>query len=419
MIFMKMSPFSSVFFKFFAVASLCALSSTVHADTIDRGGESQDVDIQALREWMNTKRQVTVREIGGNLSISGQVKTNFRAAGETIDGVSQRGSGTPFPSRGYDISANLQMDYRSDATWSSFKIEFNNDAGIINGTNNRIKLSRAYFGARVFQGDSSYLDFEVGRRKIGNIFDSKLQFNSTFDGILGRYDYSFDRVGDFYMRLGTFVINERKDQYGYVGEVGMMNVMSSGFYAKTSLIDWDTRNLHDDGAQQTYNFLVSQWTLGYKFFPARLKKQVTLYSAALYNYKARRLALTDNKKANWGGYAGFYIGELKRKGDWAIDVNYQVLAAQCVPDFDMAGIGLGNVKNTGLYTSKINGSGTPNTRETAGGNGNFHGLAVTIDYLLSNNLNVQQQWRYSKTLDYDIGPSRRFKQYEIEFVYGF
>ena len=128
--------------------------------------------------------------------------------------------------------------------------------------------------------------------------------------------------------------------------------------------------------------------------------------------------LTDYQKANWGSYLGFSVGELKKKGDWALDANYQFLAAQCVPDFDASGVGLGNINNSGFYTTQIN-NNVLTTRADAGGNVNFRGIAVTLDYLISNNLNLQQQWLQSVTLDNDIGPYRKFKQYEIEFIYGF
>ncbi len=405
-------------FACLAATSLCALSPSLYGDTIERGNDN-DIDVQALREWINIKRQVTVKEIGGNLSISGEVRSKFKATGETVDGISQRGSGTEFPSRGFDVGAKLMMDYRSDLTWSSIKLEFNDRAGIISGSTDKIKLSRAYFGARAFHGDSYYVDFEVGRKKLNSTFDSELQFDSLFDGVLAKYDQSFEQVGDFYVHLGTFIINDTKDQFGYVGETGIMDIAGSGFYTKVSLIDWDTKNLHNELAKKRFDFIVSQLTLGYKFYPASLKKEITIYLAGLYNFKAKRLPITDNQKANWGSYVGFSIGELKRRGDWSIDANYQWLAAQCVPNFDVSGIGVGNANDTGFYIENDDGTGAANTRETAGGNVNYRGVSVTLNYLITNNINLQQQWSQSVNLDHDIGPSKRFKQYEIEFIYNF
>jgi hypothetical protein len=415
-------------FTFFSAISLLAFSPMAYADTIDRENDTQDVDVNAVREWMNTKRQVSIKEIGGNLSLSGEVRTEFQTTGETIDDISQRGSGTLFPSTTYDVAVNVMLDYRNDRTWASIKLEFDNDAGIFSGTTNKLRISKAYFGCRAIDGNSYYVDFEAGRKRLSTIFDSKLQFSSLFDGLLLKYDQSFDRIGDFYLHGGVYVINEKVNQYGYVGETGFMNILGSGFYTKFSVIDWDTKSNGSNFYNRTnedriankrrFDFLVLQSILGYKCYMSKVQKQVTFYVSGLYNCKAKRLDITDYQKANWGSYVGFSIGELKRKGDWALDANYQFLSAQCVPDFDASGVGLGNVNNSGFYTTKLNNT-VLTTPETVGGNVNFRGVSITLDYLLSNNLTLQQQWLQSVTLDTDIGPYRKFKQYEIEFIYGF
>lgn len=403
---------------------------TLMADTIDSDDDTRSVDIEALREWMNTKRQVSIREIGGNLSLSGEVRTEFQSMGETSNGVKQRGvgaaplgpGGSTLPAQAYDVEVNIMLDYRIDRGWASIKLEFDNDAGTFGGTLNKLKLEKAYFGARLVDTDSTTFDAELGRRRLSNIFDSNLQFSSFMDGILFRYDVGLERWGDFYAHLGTFVIDERVNHYGYVGELGLMNIASSGLYTKYSLIDWDTKNYHNTTDNLRFDFLISQLILGYKCFPKSLNKQVKVYLAGLYNHKADAHSFTDNKRANYGGYLGFSIGEIRKKGDWALDVNYQVLAAQCVPDFDVSGISLGNTANAGLYSTVMTAKGpavVPTTRANAAGNGNFRGFVVTLDYLLTNNINFQQQWQQAITLDKDIGPFRRYKQYEIEFIYGF
>jgi hypothetical protein len=221
------------------------------------------------------------------------------------------------------------------------------------------------------------------------------------------------------VHAGVFIINENKNQFGYLGEIGVFNVGGTGFYTKYSLIDWNTKELHNKLQNRRFDFLVSQLILGYKFLPSKLQKIVQIYAAGLWNSNARELKITDHKRANWGTYVGVSIGELKKKGDWAFDINYQVLAAQCVPDFDVQGIGLGNADNSGFYTENIKGRGPGQTRRTAGGNVNYRGFQMTLDYLLTNQLNMQQSWQQSITLDDSIGPFRRYKQYEIEFIYGF
>ena len=220
---------------------------------------------------MNTKRQVSIKEIGGNLSLSGEVRTEFQKIGESSNGIKQRGSGTRFPSSVYDIAVNSCWTTVTDRTWSAIKLEFDNDAGIFSGTTNKIKLSKGYFGARALDGDSYYVDFELGRKKLNTSFDSKLQFSSFFDGVLAKYDQSFERVGDFYLHGGAFIINERTNQYGYIGETGLMNIGGTGFYTKFSTIDWDTKQEGSNSYNKTrqdvianqrrFSFIVSQLLL--------------------------------------------------------------------------------------------------------------------------------------------------------------
>ncbi len=401
-------------------AAILAMPSG-YADTLDRGGDIEDRDIQAIREWIYTKRQVTVKEKGGSLAISGEVRTEMQTAFETSDGKSQRGAGTRFgfPHDTFDVEVNVMLDYRADKAWASVKLEFDNDAGIFNGTLNRLKLERAYWGVRVVDWNSVIFDVEVGRRRINSFVDSKVEGDSFFDGIFLKYDQGFEHIADFYIHAGTYVVNEKNNQFAYLGEIGMLDISDSGFYTKYLLIDWYTKHFHNLAKNRRFRFIVSQLLFGYKFIPA-FQKVVVLYLAGLWNHKAHRLDITARKKANYGGYVGFSIGELKKKGDWAIDASYQVMAAQVVPDFDEAGVGIGNAANAGLYTAKVNGTGGPvTTRQTAKGNNNFRGYNITLEYLLTNNLVLFQSWNQSMTLDSDIGPFRRFKQYEIEFNYAF
>lgn len=418
--------FPSAFRRVFTLCTASLLTVSLAASTIEDSDDIDQKDINALREWINYKRQVTVKELGGALSLAGEVRTELQSSAETLNGVKQRGSGAPpynegkpFPTNGFDIEVNIMLDYRTEKSWSAIKLEFDNEAGVFSGTLNRIKLEKAYWGVRVLDTDQIIFDIELGRRRISTILDSKLEFNSFFDGAYFKYDQTFISLGDFYLHAGAFIINENNNQFGYLGEMGMMNIGRTGFYAKYSLIDWDTKDFAKEIDKQRFDFVVSQLLLGYRWYPAKFQKIIILYAAGLWNHAAHKLPITNNKRANWGAYLGLQIGELKKKGDWAFDANYQVLAAQCVPDFDSAGIGVGNAANTGFYTSNVKGGGTPNTVKTAGGNVNYRGFQLTFDWLLTNQLDFQQSWQQSITLDNSIGPFRRYKQYEMEFIYGF
>lgn len=394
-------------------------SSMIHADTIETGSDFEQFDLEALRDWINNKRQVTVKELGGDLSISGEVRTEFQTASEIKNGSQLRGYlPGQLPRNSYDVEVNLMLDYRNDNTWAAIKIEFDNDAGVFGGTLNKIKLEKAYFGVRVLSYDTMIFDFEIGRRRFSTVFDSKVQFNSFFDGILLRYDQSFPTLADLYLHAGTFVIDERRNQYGYIGELGMLNIANTGAYMKYSVVDWNTKEYSSADFEYFFKFIVSQFMLGYKFRSNTFNKMVHVYGAMLYNHSAPRAPVTFFERYPWGGYAGFAIGQLKKKGDWAFDANYQIIEGQCFPSFDSAAVGLGSTR-TGFYTKTAEGGGGLNAPGQAEGNTNFRGFSITLDYLVTNSLNFQQNWVQAITLSDTIGPFSRYKQYEIEFIYSF
>jgi hypothetical protein len=403
---------------------LALLSSAVlMTGTVSAADNVGDEDIQALRDWINSKRMITVRELGGQLSISGEVRAELQANNVVVDGKSLRGRGTGKSNHDYDVEFNLGIDYRTENTWSAARIKFDNDAGTFtehygSGTNNKIRVDKAYFGYRVIDKDRHTADIEVGRRGMLLVFDSKLQFASNFDGANFKDSYAIDKVGDLYYQLGAFMVNETKNQAAYVGELGLLNVANTGFYTKYSLIDWDTKQV--EKVAEEFHFIVSQMLLGYKFIPQPWDKVVGFYLAGLYNHRARALKITDHKRANYGGYVGFSIGQIKKAGDWNFEAIYQVLAAQCVPSFDVSGVGMSARKGQAVYSQEKGGKLVPNTNShQPEGNTNYRGFRLVMQYMLTNNLNLFQEWSQSITLDDHIGPFRHYKQYEIELIYAF
>jgi hypothetical protein len=218
--------------------------------------------------------------------------------------------------------------------------------------------------------------------------------------------------------LGAFLVNETKNQAAYVGEMGILNVANTGFYTKYSLIDWDTKQV--EKVPEEFHFIVSQMLVGYKFIPQPWDKVVSFYLAGLYNHRARALKITNHTRANYGGYLGFSIGQIKKAGDWNFEAIYQVLAAQCVPSFDVSGVGMSTQKGHAVYYQEKGGKPVANTnRHQPEGNTNYRGFRLVMQYMLTNNLNLFQEWSQSITLDDHIGPFRRYKQYEIELIYAF
>lgn len=407
-------------------STLVALSTQAFADTADTDSKIDQNDLRALKEWMNVRRQVTIKELGGTLSISGQVRGEFQYSKEVRNGISMRGAGAELdpptqkaPSRSFDVEVNLMLDYRAERNWASIKLEFDNNAGIYGGSGDKVNLEKALFGARLVKSDNYTLDIEAGRTSLGSVYDSQVQFLSNLDGVTLKYDQSYSKIGDLYFHTSAFIIDERADHYGLIGELGLLNIAGTGTFAKYSLVDWDLKNYATQGKNETFNFLVSQGILGYKFTPKYINKVVILYAAGLVNHNAKVISRISPKRSAWGSYAGFSVGQLRKQWDWAADLNYQRIGAQAVPSFDVSGIKLGNVLKKGYYTESLSGNGVLSTTETAEGNGNYHGISAKFDILLTDTLALTQAFLTARTLDKSIGPNRTYTQYEMELVYSF
>ena len=413
-----------------AILNVCAPLCAEEEDSVVQGDvqfdEKRDPDVddmEALRRWIRDKRFITVKEIGGDLSISGEVRTEFQDTSEVRNGIRQRGDGGAFarPQYAWDVEVNVMIDYRTDRTWAAIKLEFDNDMGVASGTVNHIRLEKAYLGGRIIPGDTFTFDAELGRRYLSNVFDSRLEFSSIFDGVLFRFSKAWASIGDYYVNLGAFLVNDFNNHYAYVMEMGGLRIGNVGLNMKYSLIDWykPSANVLQN---LRYKFLVSQFLTYYQFYPAWLgKRLLKFYAAGLANHLAHGVPQTHEKRQRFGWYAGLSIGLVRKAYDFAIDANYQWCQAQVVPDFDNSGIGRGNAARVGFYTNDSDGNpaGGATTVATAVGDGNFKGFELEALYAITDNLSVLQNFKYSTTLNKMIGPDLRYKQYEVEFIYAF
>lgn len=435
----------------FLLSALCLLSSTLFAQTapansnniaqgVDLGYEDKqrENDMDALRRWLQDKRLVSLKELGGDLSISGEVRTEMQYTNEKLkaQGVNQEfiqqrgmGSATGKPNVAWDVEFNLMLDYHTERTWAAMKVEFDNDMGVRSGTVNKVRLEKAYLGGRLIAGDTFTWDAEIGRRYLINVYDSKIQFGSLFDGALFRFGKAFEEIGDFYANLGGFVINDKYNHYGEVLEIGALKIANTPLNMRYSLINWyrhyTQAELANGTAQDTafvqpWRYLVNQYTIFYQTYPNWLGKRLfKVYAAGLINVLAKGIPQTNGTKQNLGGYAGVSIGLVKKAGDWAVDANYQIAQAQVAPPQDATCIGRGNAAGAGWFTTNENGSGKITTSANAYSPYNFQGFQIEALYGFTNNLTLQQNFQMSWTLNKNIGPNDIYKQYEIEFIYAF
>jgi hypothetical protein len=419
-------------------------------------GKQEVPDMDALQKWIQQKRMVTLKELGGDLALSGEVRTEMQVIHENKSRAhpnEQRGPRGQFynkPTIGFDVEVNLMLDYSSERTWAAIKLEFNNDAGTVSGTAKNINLEKAFFGGRAYDGETITWDLEIGRRNLYQVFDSKVEFCSLFDGVLSKLSKASDAMGNYYINFGALLVDDRFNHYAYVGEMGMLDVASTGFFSKFSFIDWShyndynrTNDKHENaqGYLHRYDFMVSQLMIGYQSNLVKWNnKLLKVYLAGLNNCDAEPLTVTKpvrvinpdgsytinfvdlhkKRKFNYGFYLGTSIGQVRKAHDWALDVNFQYVEPQLIPDFDCAGIGRGNAGGVGFYTQNLDGSGRVFTNSIdRTGNGNYKGLSAEFLYAITNNLTMQNTFQCSTNQTKWMGSNFHYWNYEIEFIYAF
>lgn len=388
---------------------------------IGKDTTNQKDDLTELSDWISSKRMVTIKQLGGNLAISGDVRSEFFTVNERKNNIKQIGPNSQnpnIPDQAFKVKHHFLIDYRTGLTWCSTKVRFEYEKQKITDTGTKVKLERAILGARVYETDSKTVDLEFGRSKINYYFDSRVQFGSYMDGLIFKFDSISENFGESYFHFSPFIVNELIHQYGYIGEVGVLNFLSTGLYLKYSLINWDTKRQENEIDANRFRFVISQITAGYKFIMPLAEKSTTIYAAYLINTQAKPLAILNFNKQNKASYIGFNIGRLSKKGDWSIGGIYEYVEEQSIPEFDLIGIGKGNSSGIGLYSTLPKGKGVPTTRATATGSTGYRGFNANFSYLISSNLSISQSYSQSNSLHY-LCNDFHYKIYFFEVAYAF
>jgi hypothetical protein len=416
--------------------------------------ELNERDFDALRDYLKRKRTVDIddNEVS-NLTISGDVRTEYRHLNESCRGDRLRGHdrvdvrGRPISRNDFDIEFNLRFDYICERSWAVAHVRYDNSAGVddnghpcifpevdtkskesclnrarrclgdpegFHGSGNcgDLCLKKAYMGYTLCKTDDSRWDVELGRRgQLYNVFDSNVQFLSRLDGIYTRYSSTIKTDTNWYIQFAGFVVDERVNHFAWATEIGFLNIVDSGFDLKYSLIDWEKHGRNRCFAEDPkgFRFLNSQWTAVYHVNKDVLGRPAKLYAAFLCNHDARNLIINHHNhgKQNLAWYAGILVGEVKKEGDWAIELQYQVVQAQAVPDGDMGGIGRGNVLDESFTTCSHR------------GNTNFQGWKLEGLYAFTDNITLDSIIEWTTAFDNKVGGTHTYSKFEMEAIYAF
>lgn len=401
----------------------------------DFGPEDEDyIDPHVLRDFIESKGLIECRKKSGLLTLAGDVRARWLRAGEVYGGKKKRGQGTKTANDLYKSEVNLFWDYVAPRSWVSTKLRWVNFDGKDGGSSTKVSIDRAFIGYDVHKEGKQDFYIEVGRSNLGYIYDSRLQFSSIFDGIHLYYTNCWPTIGEFIIHGGPFIVDSFTNHYAWIMETGIIGWRGTGLGFKYSIIDWHRRaptldygNIKDTDEKKgsgnktvrdnpRYKFIVSQMLFGYErkidFIHC---KTLYVYGAVLANHDARRTPTSDWKKLNGAWYAGFTLGKLCKACDWSIDINYQSVQMQAVPEFDLAGIGHGNAED-GLYSDAIL-TGLP--ASLAIGFTNYKGWSVNGLYAMTDNLSLRAQAQYTKPRNKSIGESFRYKAFEMSVIYAF
>ncbi len=431
--------------------------------------ELNERDFEALRKYLNSKRETNLEDKEATtVTISGDVRFEYRHLNEDLRGYRLRGHQRKHPDRNlpvsrndFDCEFNLKFDYLMDRSWAVAHLQYDNSAGVDSqdrgcgidpngwfgsGKCEELCLRKAFMGYNFFKDDCrGSFDIELGRRgNMYNVFDSRVQFLSRFDGILLKWSGKPDFAKELYAKLGGFVVDERVNHFAYVGEVGALNILDSGIDLKYSFIDWcgQVRNrciavdcpnplndykyikLHKGKA---FDYAVSQWTIYYNLDPCHLGRKAKVFAAFLMNHKWKKfdvrktyytrvsptqVDITETSKkyrANLAWYAGVAIGEVRKENDWAIELQYQYVQALAVPGQDAAGICNGNVFDYTL--TEKNRVYIDNT--------NYKGWKLEGLYALTDNITIDSIIERSTAVNKHIGGSHVYSKVELEAIYAF
>lgn len=231
-----------------------------------------------------------------------------------------------------------------DSYHSNSRISIMINAATENGKKSIIFLDKAYLGYQFYQGDQSNFSLEVGRNKLDSIFDSKMQFNSYFNGV--HFVYTFVEPGfiDFKLHGGPHIVDSSIDHYGWLMEAVWNKLADTPLTVKYSFTDWNTTKNPKESVyyfDRDYYFRISQITAIYDF------GNVSVYGAYLYNHQ--------EKKYNDGFYVGFKAGKIRKIHDFSFDINFQSTKKYLLNPFDNKSLGKGvQIKTIYALAERLN-----------------------------------------------------------------
>lgn len=398
------------------------------------GPDDDDVfDQRVLRDFIESRGLIQCRQKEGLLTIAGDIRARWVTAGENVNGHKVRGTGALVGLNQYKSEVNLFFDYETKKAWASTKLRWSMFGGKDGGTAAKPDVDRAFIGYDIYSLKKTDFYIEVGRSRLDYLFESKVEFTASFTGMHLYYTKCIEKLGSFVIHGGPFVTDAFTNHYSWVLEGNVKELGGTPFSVKYSIIDWrrraptiyfgnlkkadlDKLGIKTISHNPRYEFLVSQMILGYQREIDFIRcKTLYAYAAVLVNHAAKKRFSTDFRYLNHAWYTGFTLGKLCKACDWSIDLNYQWVQAQSVPEFDLSGMGHGNAEDLLISDAIILGLSPSLVR----GFTNYKGVQLSLLFAMTDSLSLRAIAQYATPIDTVLGGSFRFKGFDLSVIYAF
>lgn len=429
----------------------------------DLGSLSDSRNMKSLREYVDSQRNISIFQKGGSLLIAGDVRFDMNYVQEKRGGINLNNSGLSihgvdyreYPSLSYDAKASLSLKYSAQKSFADILLKASHNTGwdsenytVSSGaipfdydsykpTKSGFKLEKAVFGTDLINNESQSLSVELGRQRLYDLFDSRITFMQKFEGVALKYKNVFEGVARLHATLGGIVISDRAHHYGFAGELGLGQIADTPFGLKYAHYKISKNGNYSDGSpadstttrssykyyDKAYNYSVSHLLAYYDTsLDYMVSAPLKLYAAYAYNHDAVARTEFGSKKKPHAAYGGFTVGDVKAPGSGYLDVIYQYVQAESVPELD----------NCGAYYG-MNQTHIPNVVTPTAGYTNFKGFAINGGYLATKEILVSAKFvaldevdagfsnsTVGGTLGYEATTSALdFKKFEAEVAYIF
>ncbi len=406
----------------FACVLAIGASATLPAATSEHSN-AHDRDHEALAQFVNSKRTITLSEKDDFMDINGDIRVEHISKTERI--VPPVGEKYKKTRHLENVKLNLGIGYKADGVKAYAKLFFANSAGInpnihsneaddVNGlfgsgTADRLCLKEAWIEKELYEYCGYNARLFLGRIGLDKKFESAVQFGARFNGFLFEVDKKFEPSWKVYAKIGSFVVDQRVNHFAHVAEIGALDIMEYKVDLIYNFITWNecSRNRAGTHHPEGFRFRNSQIYAAYNIPHVYYGFDGKFYGAFVYNHAARRNTLTPNSSQNKAGYVGFTASQGRKEGNLTMKVEYQAVQAQAIPDADANGIGNGNFQGH-TFTD---GSGL--------GEGNYHGFKVSSVYYILDCLVLESSYNQTKELKKSLGGKHDYRKFASELIFQF